>query len=99
MGAGLYFEEGDNVEQVKYQRLTMSYWPLRSQRKSPREASILENKVGCMLLLAHTIHIQAKPEDVWGIAKQIAKIISLLMFNHVGNIHKYALKEMERNGI
>ena len=44
-----------------------------------------ENQVGCMLAAGSNYAYTCKPEDVFALDKQIVKIISLLMSNHVGN--------------
>ena len=47
-GAGLYFEEGDNVEQVKYQAAHHELLASAIATKIAHEVDP-ENKVGCML--------------------------------------------------
>lgn len=64
MGAGLYFEEGDNVEQVKYQAAHHELLASAIATKIAHEVDP-ENKVGCMLAAGAYYPYTSKPEDVW----------------------------------
>ena len=97
MGAGLYFEEGDNVEQVKYQAAHHELLASAIATKIAHEVDP-ENKVGCMLLLAHTIHIQANQKMSGNHAKDRENYFFIDVQSR-GEYPQYALKEMERNGI
>ncbi len=64
MGAGLYFEEDDNKEQVKYQAADHELLASAIATKIAHEVDP-ENQVGCMLAARTNYAYSYKPEDVW----------------------------------
>ena len=63
MGAGLYFEEGENEEEMKYQA---SHHELVASAIATKIAHEVDpnNKVGCMLAAGIYYPYSSKPEDV-----------------------------------
>ncbi|MDB1709849.1 6-phospho-beta-glucosidase [Enterococcus entomosocium] len=98
MGAGLYFEEGDNVEQVKYQAAHHELLASAIATKIAHEVDP-ENKVGCMLAAGAYYPYTSKPEDVWESRKADRENYFFIDVQSRGEYPQYALKEMERNGI
>lgn len=68
MGAGLYFEEGENKEQVKY---TAAHHELVASAIATKIAHEVdpENMVGCMLAAGDTYPYSCEPHDVWKAAE------------------------------
>nr|MCR5606499.1 family 1 glycosylhydrolase [Treponema sp.] len=64
MGAGLYFEEGENEEQVKY---NAAHHELIASAKAVKLAHeiIPDCKVGCMLAAGQYYPLTCNPKDVW----------------------------------
>lgn len=64
MGAGIYFEEGENEEQIKYQA---AHHELIASALATRMAHEInpENKIGCMFAAGSAYPYSCKPEDVW----------------------------------
>ena len=98
MGAGLYFEEGDNVEQVKYQAVHHELLASAIATKIAHEVDP-ENKVGCMLAAGAYYPYTSKPEDVWASRKSDRENYFFIDVQSRGEYPQYALKEMARNGI
>ena len=98
MGAGLYFEEGDNVEQVKYQAAHHELLASAIATKIAHEVDP-ENKVGCMLAAGAYYPYTSKPEDVWASRKSDRENYFFIDVQSRGEYPQYALKEMARNGI
>ena len=98
VAAGLYFEEGENVEQIKY---TATHHELVASALATKLAHeiIPDCQIGCMLAAGNTYANTPNPEDVW---KSIEKDRENYFFIDVqsrGAYPNYALKELERNGI
>ena len=98
VGAGLYFEEGDNEEEVKYQA---AHHQLVASALATKLAHDInpEFKIGCMLAAGNTYANTCAPEDVF---KSIQKDRENYFFIDVqsrGYYPAYALKELERKGI
>lgn len=64
MGAGLYFEEGDNEEKVKYQAAHHELVASALATKMAHEINP-ENRVGCMFAAGSAYAYSCRPEDVW----------------------------------
>ena len=64
MGAGIYFKDGENEEQVKYQA---AHHELVASALATRMAHEInpENKVGCMFAAGSAYPYTCRPEDVW----------------------------------
>ena len=98
MGAGLYFEEGDNEEQIKYQAAHHELVASAIATKIAHEVDP-ENKVGCMLAAGAYYPYTCNPEDVWASRKSDRENYFFIDVQSRGEYPAYALKEMERNGI
>ena len=92
MGAGLYFEEGDNVEQVKYQAAHHELLASAIATKIAHEVDP-ENKVGCMLAAGAYYPYTSKPEDVWESRKADRENYFFIDVQSRGEYPQYALKE------
>lgn len=98
MGAGLYFEEGDNQEQVKYQAAHHELVASAIATKIAHEVDS-ENKVGCMLAAGAYYPYTCKPEDVWEARKSDRENYFFIDVQARGKYPNYVLKELERKGI
>lgn len=98
MGAGLYFEEGENVEQVKYQA---AHHELVASAIATRIAHEVdpENKVGCMLAAGHYYPHSCKPEDVFKAQQSDRENYFFIDVQSRGEYPAYALKKLEHEGI
>lgn len=98
IGAGLYFEEGDNVEQVKYQSAHHQLVASSLATKIAHEIDP-EIQVGCMLaggsFYAHTCH----PRDTWEARQKDRENLFFIDVQSRGEYPAYAVKELERKGI
>ena len=98
MGAGLVFEKGENIEEIKYQA---AHHQLIASARATKMAHEInpEFKIGCMLAAGNTYANTCAPEDVW---KSIEKDRENYFFIDVqsrGEYPNYAKKIFERNGI
>ncbi|MGX7151237.1 6-phospho-beta-glucosidase [Enterococcus ureasiticus] len=98
MGAGLYFEEGENKEQVKYQAAHHELLASAIATKIAHEVDP-ENQVGCMLAAGTNYAYTCKPEDVWAARKADRENFFFIDVQSRGEYPAYALKELEREGI
>ncbi|RGI32219.1 6-phospho-beta-glucosidase [Melissococcus sp. OM08-11BH] len=98
MGAGLYFEEGENKEQIKYQAAHHELLASAIATKIAHEVDP-ENKVGCMLAAGANYAYTSKPEDVWASRKADRENYFFIDVQSRGEYPSYALKEMEQKGI
>lgn len=64
MGAGIYFEEGENEEKIKYQAAHHELVASALAVKMAHEINP-ENKVGCMFAAGSAYPYSCRPEDVW----------------------------------
>ncbi|MEG0678261.1 MAG: 6-phospho-beta-glucosidase [Carnobacterium sp.] len=98
MGAGLYFEEGENEEQVKYQA---SHHELVASAIATRIAHEVdpENQVGCMLAAGHYYPYSCKPEDIFAAQEADRENYFFIDVQSRGEYPAYALKRLEREGI
>ena len=95
IGAGLYFEEGENEEQIKYQAAHHQLVASALATKLAKEINP-EFKIGCMLAAGNTYANTCNPNDVW---KSIEKDRENYFFIDVqsrGEYPQYAIKELER---
>ena len=98
IGAGLYFEEGENEEQIKYQAAHHQLVASALATKLAKEINP-EFKIGCMLAAGNTYANTCNPDDVW---KSIEKDRENYFFIDVqsrGEYPQYAIKELERKNI
>lgn len=98
IGAGIYFEEGENKEQVKYQAAHHELLASAIATKIAHEVDP-ENKVGCMLAAGVNYAFTSKPEDVWAAKKADRDNYFFIDVQSRGEYPAYALKELERKGI
>lgn len=98
MGAGLYFEEGENVEAVKYQAAHHELVASAIATKVAHEIDP-ENKIGCMLAAGNYYPLTPNPEDVFKAMEEDRKNYFFIDVQARGEYPKYALKELERQGI
>ncbi len=98
MGAGLYFEEGENEEQVKYQA---AHHELMASAVATRIAHEVdpENQVGCMLAAGHYYPYSCKPEDILAAQEADRENYFFIDVQSRGEYPAYALKRLEREGI
>ncbi|QQP70030.1 6-phospho-beta-glucosidase [Carnobacterium sp. CS13] len=98
MGAGLYFEEGENEEQVKYQA---AHHELVASAIATRIAHEVdpENQVGCMLAAGHYYPYSCNPEDVFKAQEADRENYFFIDVQSRGEYPAYALKRLEREGI
>lgn len=98
MGAGIYFEEGENQEQVKYQALHHELVASALATKIGHEIDP-ENKIGCMLAAGAYYPYDCDPKDVWESRKKDRESYFLTDVQSRGEYPNYFLKEIERKGI
>ncbi|ALV22115.1 6-phospho-beta-glucosidase [Carnobacterium antarcticum] len=98
MGAGLYFEEGENEEQAKYQA---AHHELVASAIATRIAHEVdpENQVGCMLAAGHYYPYSCKPEDVFKAQEADRENYFFIDVQSRGEYPAYALKKLEREGV
>lgn len=98
MGAGLYIEEGENAEEIKFQA---AHHELVASAIATRIAHEVDpnNKVGCMLAAGQTYAYTCHPNDVWESMNKNRENYFFIDVQSRGAYPAYALKEMERNGI
>lgn len=98
MGAGLYFEEDENEEQVKYQA---AHHELVSSAIATKIAHEIdpENQVGCMLAAGANYPYNCRPEDVWASRQADRSSYFFIDVQSRGEYPAYVLKQLERAGI
>lgn len=98
MGAGIYFEEGENEEQIKYQA---AHHELIASAKATKIAREIDenNLVGCMFAAGSVYPYSCNPNDVWEATKLDRENYFFVDVQARGKYPNYALKEMERNGM
>lgn len=98
MGAGLYFEEGENEEQVKYQA---AHHELVASAIATRIAHEVdpENQVGCMLAAGHYYPYSCNPGDVFKAQEADRENYFFIDVQSRGEYPVYALKKLEREGV
>ena len=97
MGAGIYFEEGENKEKIKYQA---AHHELIASAKATKMAREIDenNLVGCMFAAGSVYPYSCNPNDVWEATKLDRENYFFVDVQARGKYPNYALKEMERNG-
>lgn len=98
MGAGLYFEPGEDEEQAKFQSAHHELVASALATKIAHEIDP-ENQVGCMLAGGSYYPYTCKPEDVWHGKELDRESYFFIDVQSRGAYPAYALKEMERKGI
>lgn len=98
MGAGLYFEEGENQEQVKYQAAHHELVASAIATKIAHEVDP-ENKVGCMLAAGQYYPNTAHPRDYWAAMQEDRENYFFIDVQARGEYPNYAKKKFEREGL
>lgn len=98
MGAGLYFEEGDHEDQIKYQAAHHELVASAIAVKLAHEIDP-DNMVGCMLAAGNTYPYTCHPNDVWKGMCFDRENYFFIDVQARGEYPKYAIKELERKGI
>ncbi len=98
MGAGLYFEEGENQEQVKYQAAHHELVASAIATKIAHEVDP-ENKVGCMLAAGQYYPNTAHPRDYWAAMQEDRENYFFIDVQARGEYPNYAKKKFERLGL
>lgn len=98
LGAGLYFEEGENQEQVKYQAAHHELVASALATKIAHEVDP-ENQVGCMLAAGEYYPYTPNPEDILLAQKRDRENYFFIDVQSRGAYPAYALKELEQKGI
>ncbi|NYS49218.1 6-phospho-beta-glucosidase [Streptococcus danieliae] len=98
MGAGLYFEEGENQEQVKYQAAHHELVASAIATKIAHEIDP-ENKVGCMLAAGQYYPNTSHPRDYWAALQEDRENYFFIDVQARGTYPNYAKKKWERLGI
>ncbi|CAM2901809.1 6-phospho-beta-glucosidase [Streptococcus acidominimus] len=98
MGAGLYFEEGENQELVKYQAAHHELVASAIATKIAHEVDP-ENKVGCMLAAGQYYPNTAHPRDYWAAMQEDRENYFFIDVQARGEYPNYAKKKFERLGL
>lgn len=98
MGAGIYFEEGDNEEQIKYQA---AHHELIASALATRMAHEInpENKIGCMFAAGSAYPYTCNPEDVWEALLTDQENYFFVDVQARGYYPSYAVKRLRKKGI
>lgn len=98
MGAGLYFEAGENEEEIKYQA---SHHELVASAIATKIAHEVDknNKVGCMLAAGVYYPYSSKPEDVFAAQQKNDEMYFFVDIQSRGKYPNYALKKFERENL
>jgi len=98
IGAGLYIEEGENEEQVKYQAAHHQLVASALATKLAHEINP-EFNIGCMLAAGNTYANTCNPEDVWKSMEKDRENYFFIDVQSRGEYPAYGIKELERKGI
>ncbi|WNZ90725.1 6-phospho-beta-glucosidase [Streptococcus iniae] len=95
MGAGLSFDEGENVEEVKYQA---THHELVASALATKIAHEIDpnNKVGCMLATGQYYPNTAHPRDYWASMQEDRHNYFFIDVQARGKYPNYAMKQFER---
>ena len=98
MGAGIYFEEGENEEQVKY---TAAHHELLASAIAVKAAHEINPamKVGCMINAGDYYPYSCRPSDVWEAIKSNREGYFFVDVQSRGAYPEFAKKQLERDGI
>lgn len=98
MGAGIYFEEGEEEEQVKYQAAHHELVASALATKMAREINP-ENRVGCMFAAGSAYPHTCKPEDVWEALLTDQENYFFVDVQARGYYPSYAVKRLQKKGV
>ncbi len=98
MGAGLYFEEGENRDQATY---TAAHHELVASALATKIGHEIDpnNMIGCMLAAGDVYPYSCNPEDVWKAYDTNRDNYFFIDVQSRGAYPKYALLELERKGV
>ena len=98
MGAGIYFKDGENEEQVKYQA---AHYELVASALATRMAHEInpENKVGCMFAAGSAYPYTCRPEDVWEALLTDQENYFFVDVQSRGYYPSYAVKRLQKKGV
>lgn len=98
MGAGLYFEEGEDIEKTQYQAIHNEL--LASAKATKLLHEIDPNaKIGSMLAAGSYYPLTPNPEDVFAALEENRKSYFFVDVQSRGYYPAYKIKELERKGI
>lgn len=98
MGAGIYFEEGEDENQVKYQALHNELVASALATKIGHEIDP-ENQIGCMLAAGANYPYDCNPADVFESRRRDRESYFLTDVQSRGEYPAYFLKDLERKGV
>ncbi|MGL5314271.1 MAG: 6-phospho-beta-glucosidase [Peptostreptococcaceae bacterium] len=98
IGAGLYIEDTDNEEQIKYQAAHHQLVASALATKLAHEINP-EFKIGCMLAAGNTYAYTCHPDDVFKSMEKDRENYFFIDVQSRGEYPAYALKELNRKGI
>lgn len=98
MGAGIYFQDGENEEQIKYQA---AHHELLASALATRMAHKinLENKVGCMFAAGSVYPYFCKSEDVWEALLTDQENYFFADVQARGYYPAYTIKRLKKKGV
>lgn len=98
IAAGIYFEEGEDTEKVRY---TAAHHQLVASAAVTKIAHEIdpENKVGCMMAAGAVYPYSCNPEDVWKSRQKAHDNYFFIDVQSRGEYPSYAVKKMEGRGI
>lgn len=98
MGAGICFEEGEDVEKIKYQA---AHHELVASAIATKMAHEIDpnNLVGCMFAAGSVYPYSCNPNDVWEATRLDRENYFFVDVQSRGKYPNYALKYMEQKGI
>lgn len=98
MGAGIYFENGENEEQVKYQAAHHELVASALATKMAHEING-DNQVGCMFAAGSAYPYTCKPEDVWEALLTDQENYFFVDIQSRGYYPAYAVKRLQQRGV
>lgn len=98
MGAGIQFEENENVMQVKYQAAHNELVASAAATKLAHEINP-DFQIGCMLAAGNVYPYSCNPEDVWEGMQKDRENYFFIDVQARGEYPAYAKKFLEREGI
>lgn len=98
MGAGIYFEAGENEEKIKYQA---THYELLASALATKMAHEInpENRIGCMFAAGSTYPYSCKPEDVWEALLNDQENYFFVDVQSRGYYPAYAVRRLKKKGV
>lgn len=97
MGAGLYFENGENERAIEYQAMHHQLLASAMATKIGHEINP-ENKIGCMMAAGVTYPYSCRPNDVWEAMLLDKKDMIPIDVQVFGEYSSFAVKQMQKAG-